>query len=52
VDKFLPCSHGQWLAAHTPGAEFRLLDDDGHLTLLEHRIGEVRTWLAILGQPP
>jgi len=45
-DKFVPLGHGQWLAAHIPGVEARLLDNDGHLTLLEHHVGDVHSWLA------
>ncbi len=44
-DKFVPFAHGQWLATNIPRVEAWLLDDDGHLTLQEHWIGKVHSWL-------
>lgn len=45
-DESVPVAHGQWLAAHIPGVEARLLDDEDHTGVREHHIGEVHAWLA------
>ena len=45
-DMFVPVGHGEWLAARVPGVDARILDNDGHLTLIEHRIPEVHAWLS------
>jgi pimeloyl-ACP methyl ester carboxylesterase len=44
-DRFVPVSHGHWLAERIPGAEARIDAADGHLTLLERRMREVNDWL-------
>lgn len=44
-DLMVPRGHGEWLAAHVPGAESRLDDAHGHLTLVEHLVPEVHEWL-------
>jgi pimeloyl-ACP methyl ester carboxylesterase len=43
-DRAVPFSHGQWLAAHIPGAEAWFFDDEGH-ALREAHIEDVHTWL-------
>jgi pimeloyl-ACP methyl ester carboxylesterase len=44
-DRFVPVSHGRWLAERIPGVEARIDAHDGHLTLFERRVREVHDWL-------
>jgi pimeloyl-ACP methyl ester carboxylesterase len=44
-DRAVPFSHGQWLAAHIPGAEAWFFADEGH-ALREAHIEDVHAWLV------
>ncbi|HLI59302.1 MAG TPA: alpha/beta fold hydrolase [Solirubrobacteraceae bacterium] len=44
-DRFVPFAHGEWLAQAIPGVETRLLDSDGHISLLTGHLDEVYDWL-------
>lgn len=44
-DRFVPVSHGRWLAARIPAVEAWIAAADGHLTLVERRMHEVNDWL-------
>jgi pimeloyl-ACP methyl ester carboxylesterase len=45
-DLMVPPAHARWLLDHVAGAAGGILEDDGHLTLVVHRIGDVHDWLA------
>lgn len=45
-DRFVPFSHGQWLASWIPQAEAHLEENEGHISMFVNRIPEVQGWLA------
>jgi pimeloyl-ACP methyl ester carboxylesterase len=44
-DRFVPVTHGEWLAERIPGVEARITDEDGHMTLTESHLDEIHAWL-------
>jgi pimeloyl-ACP methyl ester carboxylesterase len=40
-DRFVPITHGEWLAEHVPGARSHLLENEGHISLSRHRYADV-----------
>ena len=45
ADRFVPVAHGEWLAGAIPGAEARIFEDEGHISLTVNRLDEVYDWL-------
>ena len=45
-DLMVPFAHGQWLAAHVPGATVHLYDEHGHLSLTEDHVPAILADLA------
>jgi pimeloyl-ACP methyl ester carboxylesterase len=43
-DRMVPSSHAEWLAAHCPTADLRLLSGEGHVSVLNHA-PEALEWL-------
>ena len=44
-DRFVPETHGEWLATRVPGREAWLDDAHGHLTILQDLLPDVHAWL-------
>ncbi len=45
-DRFVPVSHGKWLAARIPNAEAHIEPTQGHVTVLVDGVPRAQSWLA------
>ena len=45
ADEMVPASHGEWLAAHCPAAELRIIGGEGHVSVLREAPAALE-WLA------
>ncbi|MGH2849319.1 MAG: alpha/beta fold hydrolase [Solirubrobacteraceae bacterium] len=44
-DRFVPLGHGEWLAARIPGVTAVLSESEGHLSIWEHHLESMNSWL-------
>jgi len=49
TDRIIPVAHARWLADNVPGASLKLLPDEGHVSLLARRFGEMLDEAVALG---
>ena len=49
-DRMVPFAHGEWLAAHIPGARPRLFAEHGHLSLAVDSVGQIVDELMVEGR--
>lgn len=49
-DRMVPFAHGEWLQSNIKTSRSRLLDDEGHISLLTHRLGDIITDLVELAE--
>ena len=49
-DRMVPFDHGRWLVDHVPAAESRLLQNEGHLSLVSHHLEHVYNELLALAR--
>lgn len=50
-DAMVPLAHGSWLASHIAGARARLLEKEGHLSVIANSIGAICADLAAAAAP-
>jgi pimeloyl-ACP methyl ester carboxylesterase len=48
-DRMVPFAHGEWLHTTINTSKSRLLDDEGHVSLLTNRLGDILTDLVEMG---
>lgn len=45
-DRFVPVTHGRWVAERIPGCDLHIHEELGHISLIVGLTGEIHAWLA------